>query len=523
MAFSTPILFLVFNRPDTTIQVFECIKAQRPKYLYIAADGPRENKQEEKKLTEEVRKIATNVDWDCEVKTLFRNTNLGCGRACSEAITWFFENVEMGIILEDDCLASNSFFSFCEIMLIKYKNDEQIISINGNNYGYSNDQNSYSFSKFMNVWGWASWRRAASQIDYDMTKWRMIKNKRAFLKEKLGINFFNNQDLWVDNWLNYFNQSAEKELDGWDFQWIFDQFYKNKLSIISNLNLITNIGFSGYATHTTFLGHPASCIKRFELKFPLIVPKRKKNNKVYEDFFVKKICYLIPDKISYSFKIKNFIKKIAQKVIVKVIPEIKILLNNKEGLTNILNFNQHNKINPKVRIDEPSRIYNSSIGENTYISVNSRISETYIGKFCSIGPNLLCGWGIHPTNGISTSPMFYSNLNQAGYSYVKESKIEEREVITIGNDVFIGMNVTILDGVKIGNGAIIGAGSVVTKDVPDYAIVGGVPAKLIKYRFDEYTVSQLLKLKWWDWHESRLPLIEEYFFNVDKFVEDYKR
>ena len=314
MSFKTPILFLIFNRPETTAKVFERIRAQKPKYLFIAADGGRKNRPHEKGLVEETRKIVTKIDWECEVKTLFRTENLGCGKAVSEAINWFFNHVEMGIILEDDCLPSDSFFIFCELMLNKYKDDEQIISINGNNYGYSNHLNSYTFTKFMNVWGWASWRRAASQIDYDMTKWSKIKNKRTFLKKKLGVNFFNNQDLWIDNWLNYFDQSAEKELDGWDFQWIFNQFYKNKLSIIPDLNLITNIGFSGDATHTTFLGHPASCIQRFELEFPLIEPKRKKNNKNYEENYIKTIHYLMPKRLSFVSKLKIKIGKIIKRI-----------------------------------------------------------------------------------------------------------------------------------------------------------------------------------------------------------------
>ena len=173
------------------------------------------------------------------------------------------------------------------------------------------------------------------------------------------------------------------------------------------------------------------------------------------------------------------------------------------------------------KVYKPYSVCDSSIGDYTYIASNSTISFTEIGKFCSIGPNLLCGYGIHPTNGISTSPSFYSDKMQNGISFSNKCKIEERKKIVIGNDVFIGMNVSILDGVNIGDGAIIGAGAVVVKDIEPYAIYGGVPAKLIRYRFDNKTIEKLLKIQWWNWENEKLKDIEKYFFDIKKFIEIY--
>lgn len=179
------------------------------------------------------------------------------------------------------------------------------------------------------------------------------------------------------------------------------------------------------------------------------------------------------------------------------------------------------EISFKAKIYGPAQLTCVSIGDYTYIAQNSKISHATIGKFCSIGPNLICGWGIHPINGISTSPMFYSTKNQNGLSFSSEDKIEERKEITIGNDVFIGMNVIILDGVTIGDGAVIGAGAVVSKDIPPYAVAVGSPIRVIKYRFSQPVIEKLLQVKWWDFDEEQLKEVEKKFFDIEGFIKQY--
>ena len=200
---------------------------------------------------------------------------------------------------------------------------------------------------------------------------------------------------------------------------------------------------------------------------------------------------------------------------------IKILLNPRIFLF-IASYTDKSKIEKKVKLGNPYHITNSTIGKYSYIAPNSNISETTIGKFCSIGPNLLCGWGIHTINGLSTAPMFYSTQKQNGFSLSKIDKIQERKTILIGNDVFIGANVTILDGVSIGDGAVIGAGAVVSKNIPPYAVAVGVPIKIIKYRFNNEHISKLLKIKWWDFEDENLINVEKLFFEIDKFIEKYE-
>jgi virginiamycin A acetyltransferase len=171
-------------------------------------------------------------------------------------------------------------------------------------------------------------------------------------------------------------------------------------------------------------------------------------------------------------------------------------------------------------INSPCSLKNVKIEYGSYISQNSRITNTQIGKFCSIGPNFLCGWGMHPLSGISTSPLFYSTNNQFGFSYTSKNIFKETSEIKIGNDVFIGSNVTILDGVCISDGAVIAAGSVVTTDVPPYAIVGGVPAKIIKYRFTQDVILNLLKIKWWNFDTEKIKSISDNFYDIDNFIKE---
>lgn len=188
------------------------------------------------------------------------------------------------------------------------------------------------------------------------------------------------------------------------------------------------------------------------------------------------------------------------------------------NLAGIFNVNVNCKLSKKALIYSPSSLKNVSLSYGSYIAPNSIISNTDIGKFCSIGPNFLCGYGIHPLDGISTAPMFYSVKKQNGFSLSDHDKIIEQKHIKIGNDVFIGANVTILDGVKIGDGAVIGAGAVVSKDIPPYCVAVGVPAKIIKKRFTEFEIKSLLKIKWWDWPEEKLKDVENHFFDLEKFI-----
>lgn len=243
---NTPILFLIFNRPDTTQKVFDAIRKAQPKQLFVAADGARIDRGGDKEKCEITRNIIKQVDWDCEVKTLFRNENLGCGKAVSGAITWFFENVEEGIILEDDCLPNSDFFIYCKEMLDYYRNNRDVMFIGGDNFqkGKKWGDASYYFSAYNHVWGWATWKRTWDIYDFKLNNinWDEINDI---------LNFYFNSTPQINYWKNIFKRmKGDNPIDTWDYQLTLS-IWKNKgISIIPNVNLVSNIGFGVQATHT---------------------------------------------------------------------------------------------------------------------------------------------------------------------------------------------------------------------------------------------------------------------------------
>ncbi len=254
--FTTPVLFLVFNRPDTTEKVFAQIRKIQPTFLYIAADGPRTNKPGEKEICEEVRNLVLeNIDWHCEVKTLFRDKNLGCGRAVSQAITWFFEHVEEGIILEDDTVPSLCFFNFCNILLDRYRDNSEVMIISGNNFqnGINRGDGSYYFTKYVHIWGWATWKRTWDLYDFKIQKWKNLKNKNC------AHLFINKEE--KNYWINIFDKMYEHQIDTWDYQLFFLTLTNQGLNIVPNINLVSNIGFNESSTHTKDHNHPLANLK----------------------------------------------------------------------------------------------------------------------------------------------------------------------------------------------------------------------------------------------------------------------
>ena len=220
------------------------VKLARPSKLYLAVDGPRANRSAEVKLCQQTRNCVNLIDWPCEVKTLFRDKNLGCKYGVSGAITWFFENEEMGIVLEDDCRPTLDFLQFASEMLERYKDDARIGAVNGFNcFNLQSDKSmSYHFSRHMDIWGWASWRRVWCEYDVEMSSFR---NRLPEIIENAEITPY------YKKVLRAFVDAVNNGLSTWDVQFAVLSLAKNWLNIVPKTSLVANAGLADdRATHT---------------------------------------------------------------------------------------------------------------------------------------------------------------------------------------------------------------------------------------------------------------------------------
>ena len=267
MNLKTPVAFLIFNRPDTTEKVFEAIRNAKPPGLLVVADGPRADKPGESEKCKAARAIIEKVDWPCKVLTNYSDTNLGCKRRVSSGLDWVFDMVEEAIILEDDCLPHPTFFRYCEGLLERYRNDERIMAICGNNFQFGRRRTKYSFyfSRYFHVCGWASWRRAWKYYDVEMNMWPVIRDGR-WLNDLLR-----DEDV-VRHWLEIFERVYRGEIDTWDHQWAFACWIHGGLTILPNVNLISNIGWRADATHTKAEYSKFANMEVEPIEFPLEYP-----------------------------------------------------------------------------------------------------------------------------------------------------------------------------------------------------------------------------------------------------------
>lgn len=501
-----PIVAFVYNRPAHTALMLKALannKLAQESELFIYADGPKEGASEKViNAIKEVHQIIESITGFKKLTVIKRETNFGLAANIAQGVTEVVKKFGKVIVLEDDIKTAPAFLTYMNQTLDLYKDAEQVMHISG--YMYPNAEQANLPETFCyNVplcWGWATWDRAWVNYNDDAVDlWKQLFKRNDWIKyDAFGGQYLSSQ----------LAQNISGKIKTWFIKWHSSVFLKDGLTIYPKISLVDNIGFddSGENNKSTNVFNVSRLAESIKVeKIPLEI--NQKAAIVFKDFYRQFVVF----KSSFKNKLNDWAKYQYSRVINKLLPNYKLIVSQHLIYKSYLGV--------QVQVYPYAKITHAIVGSYTYIADNAVICNAIIGKFCSIGPNLICGWGIHPLNGISTHPMFYSINKQNGITLTKATKVEEVKLTVIGNDVFIGMNVTILDGVNIGHGAVIGAGSVVTKDVPPYAIAVGVPAKVIGSRFDENTIEKLLEKKWWDYSFEKLAEVERNFFDLDNFLK----
>jgi hypothetical protein len=301
MSDQVPVLLVIFNRPEKTRKVIDALRKVKPSRIFIAGDGPRPNRPEDIEHCRLARMAATGIDWPCDVKTRFLDENVGCGRGVSSAITWFFEHVESGIILEDDCIPHPHFFPFCAELFKRYAQDQRVMGINGFvPYPVRSHQYDYHFSRRFRCSGWGTWRRAWKLFSYEcegISEVEFLEMTKAYYPHYFS------RSPWIARYKKFKNGS----LKTWAFRFEISQFAQNGLFIVPEKNMITNIGFDSEATHTVLHDPCYSNIKTKSLSFPLRHPDfvfaDNRQEKKFESLLFKKL----PLKSKCAWHLKNML------------------------------------------------------------------------------------------------------------------------------------------------------------------------------------------------------------------------
>lgn len=521
---NAPIVLFVYNRPWHTEQTLEALMQNEladESELIIYADGAKEGFSKEEQINiNEVRSIIRKKRWCKSVDIVESATNKGLSDSIIDGVSTIINQFGKVIVLEDDIVTAKGFLRYMNDALTFYEHEEKVMHISGFMYPHNEPLPQTLFYNVPLCWGWGTWKRAWQHLEADaniLVKYFDRANDWKRFNKFGGIGLE-----------NQLRENVDETIKTWFIKWHASVLIKNGYCLFPGNSLVNNIGFDGSGVHNGAINNFAhdKLSKGIEVE-KIKIQESKLAEKIIKLFYQNliadnsRIDSAKTKRTSYPFPFKQPIKKIAGKLIRWAYPELNIFKNE---LINFGSFTSKKELlilGVNATLYQPFEVYDTLIDDYTYVSTNAFISKTIIGKFCSIGPNFMCGRGIHPLNGLSTSPSFYSIESPNGKSFSLSNKVVDRKNIVIGSDVFIGANVTVLDGVTIGDGAVIGAGAVVSKDIPPYAIAVGSPIHVIKYRFTESQIEQLLKIKWWNFQADLLPNVELDFFDIDSFIKKY--
>lgn len=519
-----PIVLFVYNRPAHTRQTLEALAENElavQSTLYVYADGPKyAASAEDLEKIKAVRELLHSHQWCKEIHIIESEWNKGLADSIVAGVTEVVNHHGRVIVLEDDIVTKVGFLRYMNDALETYADDDRVMHVSGMIYGtpQSVPADGTSFLRVLSCNGWATWRRAWKQYTHDI----------ELLLEQLKIQTISEHKFNIEGGATFYRQliaNRDGRLYTWAVRWYASWLIAGGYSVFPHRSLITNIGHDGSGVHSVAPFYNGEITEYQEVKKIPVVENKELRNELDTIWRKGLRSAQQPSSISlrkrmlgYLQPFRSAFRQASRSLLTTVYPELAALdVKHPEFCVLPSKLSNSTKASTAM-LYPPYHIRDSQVGEFSYVSHNSWISLTHIGKFCSIGPNFCCGWGIHPLEGISTSPMFYSRSRQNGTTLSPHNKVQERKPIHIGNDVFIGMNVTILDGVSVGDGSVIGAGAVVAKDVPPYAIVAGNPLQILRYRFPEDVVQKLQEIAWWDWSLEELQQVEKHFFNIDSFI-----
>ncbi|CAM2829866.1 hypothetical protein [Rariglobus hedericola] len=294
-----PVLLVIFNRPEHAAQTFARIRASRPAKLFIHADGPRVSRPGEDKRCLLARQATEEIDWPCEVHRLYRDQNLGCGPGVSSAITWFFEHVEEGIILEDDCLPHPAFFTFCALMLSRHRDNDRIMHVAGSGLALDSVASpTIHLLPFPLIWGWATWRRAWSHYQFKLPSESEVE---------ATIRHYNHTASERSYWRTTFIATRTGAINTWDYQWVLALWRQGGLAVTPSFGLVSNEGLGVDATHTQGINSTTIAPLLESLSLPSDLELTTNSAAVNMGYINRHLLQVIPS--TWDFRFQSFARK----------------------------------------------------------------------------------------------------------------------------------------------------------------------------------------------------------------------
>jgi hypothetical protein len=299
----TPVAVFFYNRPTKLKQLIEVLELIKPTELFCICDGPKDKLSIGNTIAiNECKELISKINWECNIHKNYAKTNLGCKIRVESGLDWIFDNVEYCIILEDDCKPDISFFEYCNFLLIKYKLNKNISMISGDNFNISSDKlsNEYFYSKYSNIWGWATWSdRWKKYRKYGCSN--LLLNP---IKKITSLGTLNEYLFWQKTIRNL----NKGELNTWDYNWTIFNLNSSHLSIVPHVNLVQNIGFDRDSTHT-FTDNYGLSIKVGKINLPLECKTTIRPNQEYDSFLSNKFYKFITIEKQIHYIKKWLIKK----------------------------------------------------------------------------------------------------------------------------------------------------------------------------------------------------------------------